>query len=151
MRTPDLALQMSGWRDLNPRPLRPELWAGRSMVVISAGRRPMADVVGRCWSALLLYSAAVQLSWWRRAAIALYRRNRLGAGAGVNGRWVRMPGCGRVGAAETGAGRVGAQLARRVAVPSGCGCERGAYRWWHPELRNTVAFSTAGIDFFLEC
>ena len=22
MRTPDLALQMSGWRDLNPRPLR---------------------------------------------------------------------------------------------------------------------------------
>jgi hypothetical protein len=31
------------------------------MVVISAGRRPVAGIVGRCWSAALLYSAAVQL------------------------------------------------------------------------------------------
>jgi hypothetical protein len=52
-----------GWRDLNPRPLRPELRAGRSMVVIFAGRRPVAGVVGRCWSAALLYCAAVQLRW----------------------------------------------------------------------------------------
>ena len=51
--------------DLNPRPLRPELRAGRSMVVISAGRRPAADVVGRCWSAALLYCAAVPLRWPR--------------------------------------------------------------------------------------
>jgi hypothetical protein len=79
-----------------PRPLRPELRAGQSMGVISAGRRPLPGVVGQCWSASLLYFAAVQLRWSRRAGTSHVpaRPTRRGAWC----RWaggVRMPGRGR--------------------------------------------------------
>jgi hypothetical protein len=43
------------------RPLRPELRARRPIEVVSARRGPLAAVLGRCWSASLLYCAAVQL------------------------------------------------------------------------------------------
>ena len=82
MTTPDLAFQASGWRDSNPRPLRPELRAGRSMVVIFAGRRPVKGVMGWCWSAALLYCAAVPLRWPRRVGTGHgpVKRTRRGSG-----------------------------------------------------------------------
>jgi hypothetical protein len=55
------ALRLSGWRDSNPRPLRPKLRARRSIGVVSARHRSLAGVLGRCWSVSLLYFAAVQL------------------------------------------------------------------------------------------
>jgi len=68
MSAPDLVFRVSGWRDSNPRPLRPELRAERSIGVVSARRGPLAGVLGRCWSASLLYFAAVQqpVRSWRR-------------------------------------------------------------------------------------
>jgi len=56
------------------------------MGVISAGRRPVADVVGRCWWAALLYCAAVPLRWPRRVGLAMDRWNWRGAGAGGDAR-----------------------------------------------------------------
>jgi hypothetical protein len=65
MRAPDLVLPgvgvaVSRWRDSNPRPLRSELRAERSMEVVSARRGPLVGTLRWCRSTRLLYFAAVQ-------------------------------------------------------------------------------------------
>jgi hypothetical protein len=62
-----------GVAGFEPTASSPELRAGRSIGVISAGRQPVADVVGRCWSAALLYFAAVQLAGRAGLGLAMDR------------------------------------------------------------------------------
>jgi len=73
---------LSGWRDLNPRPLRPELRAGWSIEVISAGRRP---VTGRC-GPVLVGGVAVQLAGRTEVGTGHGPGNGLGVAAGGDGR-----------------------------------------------------------------
>jgi hypothetical protein len=81
------------------------------MVVIYAGRRPVADVAGRCWSAALLYCTAVQLRWPRSWGWLWTDETDLAQERAVmQGRSASRAGAG-FGAAERVAGRVGARPA----------------------------------------
>jgi hypothetical protein len=108
---------------LNPRPLRPELRAGRLIGVISAGRRPLAAVLGRCWLAPLLYFAAVQRGFRVGPVLAMHRRNRLGAGGGSDGdrSACRWPGSARPSGSELSVVGMGhGCLSPELVVPARC-------------------------------